>query len=251
MSGWKIVASLLSKRVDAAGDKVAQKLAAADPETATQVDHERLLADLHETALKLADARQKNDAAQQHLTVLTACIEDDSRAAEKLIEKLESKEISEDTVTQFTNDLEHRKKALLPNARAQAASAQQLVDTFQEILDRKEAQLAEFDATAHAAMANLAQANADRDHAQMQLEQQKEINRLRTGTGGASTGLGALQNAAREARVEADAAQTVAGIGQKPLDQQAAVDEARRIAAGETPAGAESAADRLRRISQS
>ncbi|KVD41964.1 hypothetical protein WI84_04645 [Burkholderia ubonensis] len=125
------------------------------------------------------------------------------------------------------------------------------VDTLHEILGTVETQLNEFDAKARAAMANLAQAQADRERAQLMQQQQEELNRLRASSGSASTGLGALQAAAAQARVAADAAQTVAAIGQKPLDQQAAVEDARRIASGAAPAGSESVVDRLRRISQS
>ncbi|WP_232437245.1 hypothetical protein [Burkholderia ubonensis] len=200
--------------------------------------------------MKLAEAKQKNNAAQNAAAELKASIDGDVKASAVLIAKFEKQEINEATLTQFTDDLERRKQDL-PRRQAEADGAGQLVDTLQEILGTVETQLNEFDAKARAAMANLAQAQADRERAQLMQQQQEELNRLRASSGSASTGLGALQAAAAQARVAADAAQTVAAIGQKPLDQQAAVEEARRIASGAAPAGSESVVDRLRRISQS
>ncbi|WP_423381294.1 hypothetical protein [Burkholderia sp. LMG 32019] len=250
MSGWKLVSSLLAKHVGTVGDRLAQQIAAFDPETATQVDRDNLQAKLHEVAVKLAEAKQKSNKAQTAAAELKASIDGDVKASVVLIDKFEKQEISEATLTQFTDDLERRKRDL-PQREAEADSARQLVETLQEILGTVETQLNEFDAKARAAMADLAQAQADRERAQLMQQQQDELYRLRASTGSASTGLGALQAAAAQARVSADAAQTVASIGQKPLDQQAAVEEARRIAAGGTPAGSESVLDRLRRISQS
>ncbi|KWE98264.1 hypothetical protein WL80_03570 [Burkholderia ubonensis] len=250
MSGWKLVSSLLAKHVGTVGDRLAQQIAAFDPETATQVDRDNLQAKLHEVAVKLAEAKQKNNAAQNAAAELKASIDGDVKASAVLIAKFEKQEINEATLTQFTDDLERRKQDL-PRRQAEADAARQLVDTLHEILGTVETQLNEFDAKARAAMANLAQAQADRERAQLMQQQQEELNRLRASSGSASTGLGALQAAAAQARVAADAAQTVAAIGQKPLDQQAAVEDARRIASGAAPAGSESVVDRLRRISQS
>ncbi|MDN7576519.1 hypothetical protein QZM25_28300 [Burkholderia contaminans] len=250
MSGWKLATTLIAKHVGVLGDKLAQQLAAFDPETATQVDRDNLQARLHEVAVKLAEANQKNDTAQKAVKDLSTSIESDSKAAEVLIGKFEKNEVSEATLTQFTNDLEQRKQAV-PRRQADADASAQLVATLQDILNTVEKQLSEFDAKARAAMADLAQAQADRQRAETMQQQQAELNRLQSGTGGALTGLGALQAAAARTRIEADAAQTVASIGQKPLDQQAAVDEARRIAAGGADAGSESVVDRLRRVSQS
>ncbi|VWB33983.1 hypothetical protein BLA14095_01350 [Burkholderia lata] len=250
MSGWKLVSSLLAKHVGTVGDRLAQQIAAFDPETATQVDRDNLQAKLHEVAVKLAEAKQKSNKAQTAAAELKASIDGDIKASVVLIDKFEKQEINEATLTQFTDDLERRKRDL-PQREAEADSARQLVETLQEILGTVETQLNEFDAKARAAMADLAQAQADRERAQLMQQQQDELNRLRASTGSASTGLGALQAAATQARVSADAAQTVASIGQKPLDQQAAVEEARRIAAGGAPSGSESVIDRLRRISQS
>lgn len=59
--------------------------------------------------------------------------------------------------------------------------------------------------------------------------------------------LGTLAKKAEKLRVQADATAIEANIGQKPLDRVNAV-EARRLAAGTASPTAESAADRLRRM---
>ncbi|MBK3780301.1 hypothetical protein G3A43_08525 [Paraburkholderia aspalathi] len=247
MSGWKLTAALITKHVGVLGDSLATALAAWDPETATQVDRDAQQAHLREVAVKLAGAKQKNDAAQAAATALEASIANDTKAAGILIDKFDAKQIDEATLTEFTNNLE-ADQARLPGVKQDAADAQMLVDTLKEILDTVEKNLNEFDAKAKAAMRNLAQANADQERAELRQQNQDELNRLRTGTGGTSTGLSALNRAADKARVQADAASTLADIGQKPIDRANAVDEARRIAATGVDTSTESAADRLRRI---
>jgi len=247
MSGWKLTAALITKHVGVVGDHIATAIAAFDPETATQVDRDNLQAKLREVAVKLSDAKRKNDAAQQVAAALETSIDRDKKAAATLIAKLSEGKIDETTLNEFSDNLE-ADKARLPGLKQDAASAQQLVDTLQEILNTVEKNLNEFDAKAKAAMRNLEQARADKDSADMRQHQQAELNQLRAGAGGTSTGLSALNRAAEAARVQADAAQTLADIGQKPIDRANAVEEARRIAAGDAPAATESAADRLRRI---
>jgi hypothetical protein len=247
MSGWKLTAAILGKHAGALGDKLATGLAGLDPETATQVDRDAKAAELREVALKLADAKQKNTAAQAAASELESSIARDTVSAEKLIVKFNDKQIDEATLTEFANSLE-ADKARLPGVKQAAADAQELFDTLQEILNTVQKSIDEFDAKARAAISGLAQAKADQQREELRQRNQQELADLRSSTGGTSTGLAALTAAATRARTEADAAKTVADFGQKPLDRQAAVDEARRIAAGGADPATESAADRLRRI---
>jgi chromosome segregation ATPase len=248
MSGWKLTAALIGKHVNVLGDRIATAIASFDPETATQVDRDALQAHLREVAVKLAGAKQKNDAAQAAATALETSIANDTKASEILIGKFEANQIDEATLTEFANNLE-ADKARLPGVKQDADDSQQLVDTLKEILDTVEKNLNEFDAKAKAAVRNLAQARADQERAELRQQNQDELTRLRPGAGGSSTGLSALNAAAQKARTNADAATTLADIGQKPIDRANAVDEARRIAAGGADTATESAADRLRRIS--
>lgn len=254
MSGWNLTFALVKKQVGALGDSLATAIASFDPETATQVDRDRLSENLHQVALKLAAAKQKNDAAQQAAKNLETSIANDKKSAETLLTKFEAKQgdgatsnqVDEAMLNEFAANLE-ADTARLPGLQADAAAAQHLVDSLQEVLGMIEKNLNEFDAKAKAAIRTLDQAKADQQRAETQQQQQQELSQLRAGAGGTSTGLAALSRAADKARVEADAAQTIADIGQKPIDRANLVDEARRIASGATPAATESAADRLRR----
>ncbi|MBA9859158.1 hypothetical protein [Ralstonia insidiosa] len=246
MSGWNLTFALVKKQVGALGDSLATAIASFDPETATQVDRDRLKENLHQVALKLAAAKQKNEAAQQAATALETSIATDKKAAETLLAKFEAKQVDETMLNEFAANLE-ADQARLPGMQQDAAAAQHLVDSLQEVLGMIEKNLNEFDAKAKAAIRTLDQAKADQQRAETQQQQQQELSQLRAGAGGTSTGLAALSRAADKARVEADAAQTIADIGQKPIDRANLVDEARRIAGGATPAATESAADRLRR----
>ncbi|MEX3983938.1 hypothetical protein AB4Y45_33675 [Paraburkholderia sp. EG287A] len=245
MSGWKLTAALITKHVGVVGDRLATAIASFDPETATEVDRDNLKEKLREVALKLADAKHKNDAAQQALRDLEALIASDSKTAEVLIAKHGDGKVDDAMLNEFAAALEAN-QAKLAGVKQDAANAQELVDTLKEILDAVEKNLNEFDAKAKAAIGALQQAQADQQRAELHQQQQAELNALRAGAGGTSTGLSALNRAAEKARVQADAAQTIADIGQKPIDRANVVEEARRIAAG-TDTSQESAIDRLRR----
>ncbi len=247
MSGWKLTAALLVKQVSALGDTMAQAIASFDPETATEVDRDNLKAKLREVATKLAEARRKYTFEQQEATDLAALIAQDEKAAAVLISKFEGGTVDEATLTEFANNLEDM-KARLPAEEKDAADAKELVDTLQGILDAVEKKLADFDAAAKQALRAIAQAKADQQREELRLQNQAEMTSLKGGLGNSSTALGALAKKAQSLRVQADATAIEADIGQKPLDRQSAVEEARRIAAGTAAPVAESAADRLRRM---
>ena len=83
MSGWNLTFALVKKQVGVLGDNLATAIASFDPETATEVDRDRLKENLHQVALKLADAKHKNEAAQKAATDLEASIVTDKKAREK------------------------------------------------------------------------------------------------------------------------------------------------------------------------
>ncbi len=247
MSGWKLSAALLIKQISALGDTVAQALASFDPETATQVDRDNLVAKLREVALKLAEARRKYEAEKKEADDLANLIAQDEKAAGILISKFEAGQVDEATLTEFANNLEDM-KARLPAEQQDVADAKELVDTLQSILDTIEKKLADFDANAKKALRAIEQAKADKERQDLRLQSQQEMNALKSGLGSSSTALGALAKKAEKLRVQADATAIEADIGQKPLDRVNAVEEARRLAAGAATPTAESAADRLRRM---
>lgn len=247
MSGWKLSASLLLKQVGSLGDFVAGKLVTLDPETATEVDRENLQAHLRDAATKLASARREYDAVKRTADELEAQIAQDEKAATVLISKLDAGQVDEATLNEFADNLEAM-KGRLPAAQEDVAAAKELVDTVQGIVNTITKKVEDFDAHAKAALRNIAQAQADQQKQQMRLQQQEELRALQNGAGSPSTALGALNKKAEQLRVQADAAAIQADIGQKPIDRSNAVEEARRIAAGTNTPVAESAADRLRRL---
>lgn len=247
MSGWKLTAALLVKQISALGDSVATTLAGFDPETATEVDRDNLKAKLQEVALKLAEARRKYQTEKDEYDALAAQIAQDEAAAAVLIAKFEAGDLDEAILTEFANNLETM-KARLPGEEQDALDAKALVDTLQDILNTIEKNLADFDAAAKKALQAIAQAKADKEREELRQQNQAQLTAMKSGLGSASTALGALSKKAAELRVEADAAATITAIGQKPIDRANAVEEARRIAAGTATPAAESAADRLRRL---
>jgi len=74
----------------------------------------------------------------------------DKKAAETLLAKFEAKQVDETMLNEFAASLE-ADKARLPGMQQDAAAAQQLVDSLQEVLGMIEKNLDEFDAKAKAA----------------------------------------------------------------------------------------------------
>jgi chromosome segregation ATPase len=247
MSGWKLSAALIVKQIGALGDTVAQALVSFDPETATEVDRDNLKQKLHDAATKLASARHEYDGVKVKADQLDAQIAQDTKAAGILIAKFDAKEIDEQTLNEFANNLEDM-KGRQPAAQQDVADAKELVDTVQGIVNSIEKKLNEFEANAQKALRAIAQAQANQDRENMRLQNQQELRDLQSSTGSSSTALGALNRKAEKLQVAADATAIQADIGQKPIDRSNAVEEARRIAAGTATPAAESAADRLRRL---
>ncbi|MFY2658295.1 hypothetical protein ACOTC5_30310 [Achromobacter xylosoxidans] len=247
MSGWKLTAALLVKQISNLGTSVAQALASFDPETATEVDRDKLQGKLREVSVKLAEARRSYDVEKAEFIGLSKQIEQDEKAAAVLIAKFDAGEIDEAVLNEFANNLEDM-KARLPAEEQDAVDAKELVDTLQGILDTVEKKLADFDAHAKKVMRAIQQAKADQERQALRLQNQDELKTLKAGLGSTSTALGALEQKANKLRVQADATAIQADIGQKPLDRVNAVEEARRIASGAASPAAESAADRLRRL---
>lgn len=246
MSGWTNTANLVAKHGQKLGDTIFAFLAAKDPETALEVDRDKLEDDLRNTAVKLAEANRKNAEAQAALAKLQKDIANDQAAAGVLLDKLEKGQIDEGTVTEFTDNLEDMQKRL-PEAEQDAADAKELADTLNEIVEMVKSRLVDFDRQASAAKRDLERARAEKDRQEMRATQQAEVKAIRDGVGRTSTALGALGQKATQLRDEAAAVKTVADVNGQANARANAVEEARRIAAGTTTQG-ESAADRLRRL---
>jgi uncharacterized phage infection (PIP) family protein YhgE len=245
-SGWGLTARLVTKHFGALGDRVSEAIANFDPETATEADRDRLGQTLRDTALVLAKSRSSFDKEHGDVVSLRTLIANDERAAEKLAERLAAGTISEATVTLFCDELESN-KARLPQEIQEEADAKAYMEELQKIVDALSQQLAEFDAQAKKAMQQLANAKAQRDLQEMRVERQSQLSNL-SGMKGSSTALNALTRRAQSVSDDAAGLRIVADIGQKPLDQQAEIDAIRK-SVSQPETGAETALERLKRLS--
>lgn len=247
IDGWKVSLALVGKYFGKAGDGLAEALASFDPETASELDRDRLEEKLREVATKLAQARRDFDREQKEADDLRSAIARDEKAALILIDKLASGAVDEATVAAFADELE-AEKARLPQEEAEAAQAKEVVKTIGEILGVVESRLADFDRKSKEIRRQLAQAKADEERAKLQQERARELKNLAGGIGADSGALGALARQAEKARVAADAAAIMGEGARKEADRAGAVAAARAAAEGTGASAGESAADRLRRM---
>lgn len=246
--GWKLSAALVAKQFGKLGGTIAEALANFDPETATQVDRDALQARLREVAMKLAGARVNAVREQKEAIDLKAQIDQDTVAAAVLIKKFEEGVVDEATLQDFADELEAN-KARLPQEEQEAVDAKQIVATIEEVLETLQQRLDQFDRKASEIKRRLALATAQKEKEELRLQNQNELASMRRGMADTSTALGALSRRADKLTVEAAGTKILADGGQKVVDRQKAVSEARNIASGQSTAGV-SAADRLRRLTE-
>lgn len=246
LNGWNLSARLISKHFGALGDKIAEAIAAFDPETATEADRDRLAATLREVAHKLAAARNAYAKEQDDVTRLHALIANDEKAAQTLGERLATGSISEATVNLFCDELEAN-KARLPFEQQEATDAQEYMDELQKIVDALSKQLADFDAAAKKAMQSLATAKAQKDLQEMRMERQTQLSQL-SSLQAHSSALNALTKKAQNLSNEAAGLRIVADIAQKPLDQATEI-AAIRESLAQPERNVETTLERLKRLS--
>jgi signal transduction protein with GAF and PtsI domain len=245
-SGWGLTARLVTKHFGVLGNRISEAIANFDPETATEADRDRLVETLRETAQLLATSRASFDKEHGDVVSLQTLIANDERAAEKLAERLAAGTISEATVTLFCDELEAN-RARLPQEIQEEADAKAYMDELQKIVDALSKQLSEFDAQAKKAMQTLAAAKAQKELQELRMERQSQLAGL-SSMHGNSTALNALTRRAQQVSNEAAGMRIVADIGQRPLDQQAELDAIRK-SVNQPETGAESALERLKRLS--
>lgn len=245
--GYTLASRLIAKHFGLLGDKIAEAIAGFDPETATEVDRENLQKMVRQTAIKLAEARQSYQKEQGEVDALQALVEKDSANLTKLSERLSKGEVSEAAVNLYLDELEAN-KGRLPQEVQEAQDAKEYLDAVEDILKQLSAQLEQFDAHAKKVRDQLRMANAQRDLAQLRIDRQSELGSLK-GLSASTTALSALAKKASKVAAEAEGLKIVADIGQKPLDNQKAVEDLRTSLNDEDKQV--SAADRLARLTAS
>lgn len=243
LSGWGLTARLISKHFGAVGDKVAESIAAFDPETATAADREALAAKLRDAATKLAKAKMDFQHEHEAVTQLQQLINGDTNAAGALQAKLESGALTEAQVNAFLDELEAN-KAKLATETQQEADAKAFMDEIQKVVDALSKQLADFDAQAKKAEQQLQAAQAQRELQDLRAEQQETLNSMRNLTG-TSTALSALAKKAQAVQASAEAEKIVTDAGSVEANKSADVDAIRASLA--TPQG-ETALERIKRL---
>jgi hypothetical protein len=245
LSSFSLTASLISKHFGKLGDLLNEQIAKFDPETATEVDRDRLVESLRQSALKLAEARRNFDTEKKEFDDLQAQIKSDSAAIDVLLKRHDAGEVDDATLYAFADELEAQ-KSRLPGEQQDAESTKQLVESLEEIIGTLKQRLDAFDGQKKQAMAMLAQANADKQRAQINAENAQLVASLKGAASGHNSAMGALVNAANRARDEAAAAQIVTQAQSGEANRLSAVERARQLAAGAPTS--ETAADRLRRL---
>lgn len=246
-SGWGLTARLVSKHFGVLGDRIAEAIATFDPETATEADRDRLQATLQETAQKLAVARRSYDKERKDVIELQALVDTDEKASEVLIARLEAGSLSEAAVTAFCDELEAN-KARLPTEQMEEASAKEMMDELNKLVELFSKQLSDFDASAKKARQQLTTAQAQKDLQLARQQSQEQLAGLRASAGGTSSALSALARRAQKVSDEAAGLKIVTDINQKPIDQSNEIDAIRRSVKEGSGAG-ETTIERLRRLS--
>lgn len=246
-SGWGLTARLLSKHFGVMGNRVAEAIALFDPETATEADRDQLHATLEKTATQLAIAQSGLSKKTQDVTSLQTLVANDEKAVDVLLQRLTAGTIAESAVSAFCDELEAN-KLRLPLVMQAQDDASAYKDELQKLVDLFSSQLAEFDAAAKKALAQISNAQAQKGLQQARADSQAQLQGLSSSASNSSTALAALARRAQGLSDEAAGMKIVTDLQQKPIDQAADIDAIRRSVAQGTSA-TESTADRLRRLS--
>ncbi len=129
-----MTARLIAQHFGALGERVSDAIANFNPDTATDVERERLAAMLRATTQTLAQARAALDQEQADVANLRTLIANDEQATGKLDERLAAGTISEATVRRFRDRLEAN-KARLPWEMQQQTDARGCMDALQKVID--------------------------------------------------------------------------------------------------------------------
>jgi hypothetical protein len=245
MSGWSLTGRLITQHFGVLGDKLAQAIAAFDPETATQADRDRLQDTLHQAAQKLASANTNFEKEHDDVVRLRQLISNDELIAEQLIARLAEGKITEAAVTLLCDELEAN-KARLPQEEQEANDAEQYRGELKQIVDSIAQQLADYDAAAKRAIQAMQSATAAQQLQETRLARQAELSSL-SGLKASSTALSALARKTQAMSNHASGLKIVADMQQKPLDQASEINAIRASVANEGKS--ESLTERLARLS--
>jgi hypothetical protein len=218
MGTFSLLGRLFGAQVNQAGESLVGALVAFDPETATQVDRDALAEKIQNVARKFAEAKQDYDKEQNDVVVKQAQINQYLATLDIMVGQLERHEISEAIFNDFYAGIEES-QAQLPQEIEEAAEAKAVKDELDDILKILTQQLNDFDQVTTKALRDVKLAQSQVEKEKLKTERQSELSNLKKGLGAESTAVRKLQEIAKKAKIEADAAKTVREITAKPQSQ--------------------------------
>lgn len=246
MGTFSLLGRLFGAQVDQAGESLVGALVAFDPTTATQVDRDALAEKIQGVARKFAAAKQDYDKEQNDVVVKQQQINQYMATLDIMVGQLERGEISQGIFDDFMAGIEESQVQLVQEEE-EAAEAKAVRDELDDILKILTQQLNDFDKVTSKALrdVNLAQSQVEKE--KLKAERQAELSNLKSGLGADSTAVKKLQEIAKKAKIDAEAAKTVREITAKPQSQAEKMEAimAQAKQAGAPAASSMSAADRV------
>jgi hypothetical protein len=246
MGTFSLLGRLFGAQVDQAGESLVGALVAFDPETATQVDRDALAEKIQEVAKKFAAAKQDYDKEQNDVVVKQGQINEYLATLDVMVGQLERQEISQSVFDDFYAGIEES-QAQLVQEQEEAAEAKAVKDELDDILKILTQQLNDFDRVTSKALRDVKLAQSQVEKEKLKAERQSELANLKNGLGAESTAVKKLQEIAKKAKIDAEAAKTVREITAKPQsqDEKMAAIMAQAKQASAPPANTMSAAERV------
>jgi hypothetical protein len=246
MGTFSLLGRLFGAQVNQAGESLVGALVSFDPETATQVDRDALADKIQEVARKFAAAKQDYDKEQNDVVVKQNQINEYLATLDVMVGQLERQEIPQTVFDDFFAGIEES-QAQLAQEQEEATEAKAVKDELDEILKILTQQLNDFDRVTSKALRDVKLAESQVEKEKLKADRQAELANLKNGMGAESTAVKKLQEIAKKAKIDAEAAKTVREITAKPQTQEekmaALVAQAKQASA--PAASTISAADRV------
>lgn len=218
MGTFSLLGRLFGAQVDQAGENLVEALVAFDPETATQVDRDALADKIQEVAKKFAAAKQDYDKEQHDVVVKQGQINEYLATLDVMVGQLERQEVSQAVFDEFYAGIEEA-QAQLVQEQEEAVEAKAVKDELDEILKILTQQLNDFDKVTTKALRDVKLAESQVEKEKIKTQRQAELSNLKNGLGAESTAVRKLQEIAKKAKIDAEAAKTVREITTKPISQ--------------------------------
>ena len=218
MGTFSLLGRLFGAQVDQAGESLVEALVAFDPETATQVDRDALAEKIQEVAKKFAAAKHDYDKEQNDVVVKQRQINEYLATLDVMVGQLERQEISQTMFDDFFAGIEES-QAQLVQEEEEAVEAKAVKDELDDILKILTQQLSDFDRVTGKALRDVKLAETQVEKEKLKTERQAELSNLKKGLGAESTAVRKLQDIAKKAKIEAEAAKTVREITAQPVTQ--------------------------------